>query len=190
MFMKLLHLSSWRLFSPSSLHFQTQQPRTEQTAHQEEVEGRRRDGRHRMLEWKSCKKNTTILPLLAKTRCSIKRPQKGGGGGGGRAERERKTVLIDSRGVNPLAVAHGEGKESHKGQRSVTGKRWSEGGEDTETEKGSFERTAVVLETQWKLWLGGFTEDISLFQDGCKDCEWREKQNQTFQSVHHQQLLN
>lgn len=29
-------------------------------------------------------------------------------------KRERKTVLIDTLGVNPQAMAHGEGKEPHK----------------------------------------------------------------------------
>lgn len=39
-------------------------------------------------------------------------------------QRERKTVVIDSLGLNPLSVAHGERKEPHKGQGSVAGKRW------------------------------------------------------------------
>lgn len=37
---------------------------------------------------------------------------------------KEKTALIDSWGVNPPAKAHGEEKEAHKGQGSVTGKRW------------------------------------------------------------------
>lgn len=90
-----------------------------------------------------------------------------------RGERERKTVLIDTWEVNPLAMVHREGKEPHKRQRSVTGKRWRQekrgwrrdrDGEGGGEERSFFERTAVVLETQCKLILGGFTEYISLFE--------------------------
>ena len=64
-------------------------------------------------------------------------------------------------------MAHGEGKEAHKGRGSVTGKRWrreergwraDSGGEKREV---SFQGTAVVLESQRELTLGGFTEYIS-----------------------------
>lgn len=67
----------------------------------------------------------------------------------------------------PPAVAHGEGREAHKGRGSVTGKRWrreergwraDRGGEKREV---PFQRTAAVLETERELTLGGFTEYIS-----------------------------
>lgn len=63
--------------------------------------------------------------------------------------------MIDTWGVNPLETSEKEWKEAHKRQRSVTGERRSEGGEDAETEEEEVEelffgRTAVVLETQPK----------------------------------------
>lgn len=54
-----------------------------------------------------------------------------------------------------------EGKEPHKGQGSVTGKRWIVGGEDTETKRGCLERTAGGLETGGG---GGGAGDISFFR--------------------------
>lgn len=71
-----------------------------------------------------------------------------------KGERERKTILIDTWGVNPLSMAHAGRKEPLKKHGSVTGKRWRQvdwrWGRDRDGrwgDKGSlFLRTAVVLE--------------------------------------------
>lgn len=70
-----------------------------------------------------------------------------------RGERERKTVLIDTWGVNPLEMSEKGWKEPHKRQRSVTGERRSEGGgaaepeEEEEVEEFLWENSCCVRDS-------------------------------------------